>query len=50
LADLLGQRRLGHVQTGRRAAEVPLLGDGDEVPQMAQLHVIHTRRVSIERK
>ena len=29
--DLLGQRRLGHVQALRRSAEVPLLGDHDEI-------------------
>ena len=38
LADLLAQRRLGHVQALRRAAEVQLLGDGDEVAQVAELH------------
>ena len=38
LADLLAQRRLGHVQALRRAAEVQLLGDGDEVAQVSELH------------
>ena len=37
-ADLLAQRRLGHVQALGRAAEVQLLGDGDEVAQVAELH------------
>ena len=38
-ADLLAQRRLGDVQAGRGAAEVQLLGDGDEVTQLAKFHV-----------
>ena len=38
LADLLAQRRLGHVQALGRAAEVQLLGDDDEVAQVAELH------------
>ena len=38
LADLLGDRGLGDVQARGRVAEVPLLGDGDEVPQMSKLH------------
>ena len=50
LPDLLRQRRLRDVQAGGGAAEVPLLGDGDEVPQMAQLHAIYIRRVSIQCK
>ena len=41
LADLLGQRRLGDVQTLSRAAEVQFLGDRAEVPQVAQLHAGH---------
>ena len=41
--DLLRERRLGHVQPPRRAAEVQLLGDRDEVAQVAQLQSgIHT--------
>ena len=38
LADLLAQRRLRHVQALGRAAEVQLLGDDDEVAQVAELH------------
>ena len=38
LPDLLGQRRLGHVQALGGPAEVPLLGDGDEVAQVTKLH------------
>jgi hypothetical protein len=38
VADLPAQRRLGDVQARRRAAEVQLLGDGDEVAQVAELH------------
>jgi hypothetical protein len=36
--DLLAQRRLDDVQTLCRTAEVHLLRDGDEVPEMAELH------------
>ena len=36
--DLLAQGRLGDVQASRRTAEVKLLGDGDEVTQLAQFH------------
>jgi hypothetical protein len=38
LADLLGQRRLGHVQALGGAAEVALLGHGDEVVELPDLH------------
>jgi hypothetical protein len=34
--DSLAERRLRHVQALGRPAEVQLLGDGDEVRQMAQ--------------
>ncbi len=37
-ADLLAQRRLGDVQAKRGAREVQLLGDGDEIAQVAQFH------------
>ena len=36
--DLLRERRGGDVQSLGRAAEVELLGDGDEVAQLAQFH------------
>src|SRR6266446_5928535 len=38
LHDPLAQRRLRHVETIRRSREVQLLGDGDEVPKVAQFH------------
>ena len=38
-ADLLRERRLRDVQPLGGAAEVPLLGDGDEVAQVPELHV-----------
>ncbi|GMA41867.1 hypothetical protein GCM10025883_39120 [Mobilicoccus caccae] len=42
LADLHAQSRLRDMQTDRRATEVQLLGDRDEVPQHAQLrHLGH---------
>jgi hypothetical protein len=37
--DLLGERRTGDVQPVSGPAEVQLLGDGDEVAQLAQLHL-----------
>ena len=37
-ADLLAERRLGDVQARGGAAEVQLLGDGDEVTQLAEFH------------
>ena len=40
LADLLAQSRLGHVQQISGAAEMQLFGDGDEVPQLSQLHLL----------
>ena len=48
LADLLAQRRLGHVQALRRAAEVQLLGDGDEVAQVSELHGSSVMMVAID--
>ena len=39
--DLLRERRRGDVQSFRRAAEVQLLGDRDEVAQQPQLHARH---------
>jgi len=36
--DLLGQRRAGDAEPCGGAAEVQLFGDGDEVPQLTQLH------------
>ena len=38
LADRVAERRLGHVQPLRRAAEVELLRDGDEVAEVVELH------------
>ena len=38
LADLLAERRLRGVQTGRGAREIQLVGDRDEVPEMPELH------------
>ena len=37
-ADLLGERRLRDVKPRGGSAEMPLLGDGDEVAQMPELH------------
>ena len=37
--DLLAQRRLADMQALGSAGEMQLLGDGDEVTQVAQLHV-----------
>ena len=38
LLDLPGQGRLGDVQAGRGAAEIELLGQGEEVSQVPQFH------------
>jgi hypothetical protein len=43
LADRGAERRLRHVQVLRRAGEVALLRDGDEVPDESQLR-LHVRR------
>ena len=37
-SQLAAERRLGDVQAGRGAAEMQLLGHGDEVAEMAQFH------------
>ena len=37
-ADLLAERRLLHAQLLGRARDVALMGDGDEVAEMAQFH------------
>jgi hypothetical protein len=38
-SDLLGQRRLTDEQGLGRAGEVKVLGDSDELPQIAQVHI-----------
>ncbi len=38
-ADLLGQRRLGHVQPLRGVGEVSGLGHSGEVAELVELHV-----------
>ncbi len=38
--DLLGERRLGDVLARSGAGVVLLLGDGDEVAQLAQFHAL----------
>jgi 3-oxoacyl-[acyl-carrier protein] reductase len=45
LADGRRQRRLGHAQARRGPGEVQLLRDRDEIPELAQLDLIHTRSV-----
>lgn len=39
LADLLGERRLRHVEAYGGATEVTLLGHRHEVPEMTQIHM-----------
>ena len=39
LLDLSCQRRLGNMQAGRGAANVGLFRDGDEITQVAKVHV-----------
>jgi len=36
--DLPGERRLAHVETGRRSGQLALLGDGDEVFDLREAH------------
>ena len=38
LQDLLAERRLGHAKAQRRPAEMQLLRDGHEIPEMPKLH------------
>jgi hypothetical protein len=45
LRDGLGQWRLGHAQPLGRPAEVELLGDRDEVAQLPDVEVTHTRSI-----
>jgi hypothetical protein len=45
LADRRGQRGLCHAQALRGASEVQLLRYRDEVPELADLHLIHTSSV-----
>ena len=42
-ADLLAERRLLHVQLLRRARDVALMGDGDEIAEVAQFHVAYSQ-------
>jgi hypothetical protein len=42
-ADLPGQRRLREVQAPRGAADVLLLGDGDEVVELREAHAASVR-------
>jgi len=45
LADRTRQRRLGHPEPDGGSSEVPLFGDGDEVPELAGLQIGHERSV-----
>jgi hypothetical protein len=45
--DLQAERRLRHMQPLGRPPEMQLLGNGDEIPEMAQLHDVDTHRISI---
>ena len=47
--DLLRERRLGDVERLGRAREVPVARDRREVLELAQLHVLDTRRSATER-
>ena len=48
--DLLAQRRLSHVQRLGGAAEVEVLRNCDEVPQLAKLHPTETTGISLTMK
>ncbi|GAA1290373.1 hypothetical protein GCM10009590_17990 [Brachybacterium alimentarium] len=45
--DRFGQSRLGDTQDLGRSPEVQLFGDGDEVPEVPHLYVIHASRLSV---
>ena len=47
--DLLGERRSGDVQPARGSGESPLLGHGEEVPELAQVHSARYRRTGTAR-
>jgi hypothetical protein len=47
--DLLAQGRLSDAETLGGAAEVKLVGDGDKVLELAEVHVILLYRVSLNR-
>jgi hypothetical protein len=48
LADLLGERRLGEVESLGGASEVEFFGDGDEVSEMAEFNLaIHISKIII---
>lgn len=47
LAYLLGERRLRHMELFRGSPEVQLLGHGEEIPEVPQLHIIETYHVWI---
>ena len=49
LADLPAQRRLRDAQLGGGAAEVPVLGDGGEVPHQPQVQVDRVFQIRHER-
>jgi len=46
--DLLTQSGLRHVQTRGGAAEVQLLGNGDEIAEQSQIGEIHRQQLSID--
>ena len=41
VADLTGERRLRDVEPRGRSAEVELVGDGDEVPEVTEFHLTY---------
>ncbi len=47
--DLLGDRRSGDVQPARGSGEATLLGHGEEVPELAQVHRTRYRRTGTSR-
>jgi hypothetical protein len=47
-ADLLTERGLGDVLPFRRASEVQLLSDRDEIPDQAQIKLIHSYSLPVK--
>ncbi len=40
ISNLVGEGRLGNMELFRGATEMQLLGDRDEIPEMAQVHIV----------
>ena len=48
LQDLLAQRRLGDSQMCRSIGEMQVLGDGEEVAQLAEFHIFFVSKMQLQ--